>query len=30
MTKIIYVMYNPEADCVEVSLDNKIHVSFDC
>lgn len=23
-------MYNPENDCVEVSLNAKIHVSFDC
>ena len=30
MPKIIFAMYNPETDCVEVSLDNKIHVSFDC
>lgn len=30
MTKIIFAMYNPETDCVEVSLDDKIHVSFNC
>lgn len=30
MTKIIIAMYNPETDCVEVSLDEQIHVSFDC
>lgn len=30
MTKIIFAMYHPETDCVEVSLDNKIHFSFDC
>ena len=30
MSKIIFAMYNPETDCVEVSLDNKIHISFDC
>ena len=30
MTKIIFAMYHPENDCVEVSLDDKIHVSFDC
>ena len=30
MTKIIFAMYNPETDCVEVSLDAKIHISFDC
>ena len=29
MIKIIFSMYNPETDCVEVSLDNKIHVFFD-
>ena len=23
-------MYNPETDCVEVSLNNEIHVSFNC
>lgn len=30
MIKIIFAMYNPETDCVEVSLDDEIHVSFDC
>ncbi len=30
MFKIIFVMYNPETDYVEVSLDEQIHVSFDC
>lgn len=30
MAKIIFAMYNPETDCVEVSLNNKIYVSFDC
>ena len=30
MTKIIFAMYNPETDCVEVSLDDKIHATFDC
>lgn len=30
MTKIIFAMYNPENDCIEVSLDDKIYVSFDC
>lgn len=30
MTKIIFAMYNPETDCVEVSLDEQIHISFDC
>lgn len=23
-------MYNPETDCVEVSLNDEIHVSFNC
>ena len=23
-------MYNPETDCVEVSLDEQIHISFIC
>lgn len=30
MTKIIFVMYNPETDCVVVNLDEQIHVSFNC
>lgn len=30
MIKIIFAMYNPETDCVEVNLDDKIHVSLDC
>jgi transcription initiation factor IIE alpha subunit len=30
MTKIIFAMYNPETDCVEVSLDDKIHVTYNC
>ena len=30
MIKIIFAMYNPETDCVEVNLDEQIHVSFDC
>ena len=30
MTKIIFAMYNPETDCVEVSLNDEIHVSFNC
>ena len=30
MSKIIFAMYNPEADCVEVSLNDEIHVSFNC
>ena len=28
MTKIIFAMYNPETDCVEVSLNDEIHISF--
>ncbi len=30
MTKIIFAMYNPENDCVEVNLDEKICISFNC
>lgn len=30
MIKIIFAMYNPETDCVEVSLGEHIHISFDC
>ncbi len=30
MIKIIFAMYNPETDCVEVSPDDKIHTAFDC
>ena len=30
MTKIIFAMYNPETDCVEVRLNDEIHVSFNC
>ena len=30
MTKIIFAMYNPETDCVEVRLNDYIHVSFNC
>ena len=30
MTKIIFAMYNPVIDCVEVSLNDEIHVSFNC
>ena len=30
MTKIIFAMYNPKTDCVEVSLNDEIHVSFNC
>lgn len=30
MTKIIFAIYNPENDCVEVCFDDKIHISFNC
>ncbi len=30
MTKIIFAMYNPETDCIEVGLNDEIHVSFNC
>ena len=31
MIKIIIAIYNPETDCIEVSLDDEqIHISFDC
>lgn len=30
MTKIIFAMYNRKTDCVEVSLNDEIHVSFNC
>lgn len=30
MSKIISAMYNPETDCVEVTLDNQFHVTFNC
>ena len=30
MTQIIFAMYNPENGCVEVSLNDEIHVSFNC
>lgn len=30
MTKIIFAMYSPETDCVEVSLNDEIYVSFNC
>lgn len=29
MTKIIFAINNPETDCIEVSLDDRIHISFD-
>lgn len=28
MIKIIFDIYNPETDCVEVSLDKQIHISI--
>lgn len=30
MIKTIFAMYNPETDCVNVSLDELIYISFDC
>ena len=30
ITKIIFAMYNPETDCVEVSLNENIRISFNC
>ena len=30
MTKIIFALYNPETDCVDVNLSEQIYVSFDC
>ncbi len=30
MIKTIFAMYNPETDCVNISLDELIHISFDC
>ncbi len=30
MTKIIFAMYNPETDCVDVSLNENIRISFNC
>lgn len=30
MSKIISAMYNPETDCVEVTLDNQFHITFYC
>lgn len=30
MTKIIFAMHNPETDCVEVSLNENIRISFNC
>lgn len=30
MTKIIFAMYNPETDCVEIKINEHIHISFNC
>lgn len=30
MAKIIFAMYNPETYCVEVGLNEIIHISFNC
>ncbi|MBQ4522201.1 MAG: hypothetical protein IJA10_04530 [Lachnospiraceae bacterium] len=30
MIKILFAMYNPKTNCVEVNLDNEIRLSFDC
>ena len=30
MTIIIFAMYNPKSDCVEVSLNENIHIFFNC
>lgn len=30
MIKIIFAMYNPKTDCVELILDWQIHISFNC
>ncbi|MCI8956719.1 MAG: hypothetical protein HFG29_06995 [Eubacterium sp.] len=30
MSKIIFAMYNPETDTVEVTVDNQFHISFNC
>jgi len=30
MTKIIFAIYNSKIGCVNVNLDNKIYVSFNC
>lgn len=30
MIKTIFAMYTPETDCVNVSLDELIHISFNC
>ena len=30
MTKVIFAIYNSKNDCVEIDLNEQIHVSFDC
>lgn len=30
MSKIISALYNHETDCVEVTLDNQFHATFNC
>ena len=30
MNKIVSALYNPETDCVEVTLDNQFHAIFNC
>lgn len=30
MSKIIFAMYNPKTDSVEVTVDNQFHISFIC
>ena len=30
MTKIIFAMYNPETDCVEVNLNENIRIYLNC
>ncbi len=30
MSKTIFAIYNPKTDCVNVSHDELIHISFDC
>lgn len=30
MSKIISALYNHETNCVEVTLDNQFHVTFNC
>ena len=30
MNKIVSALYNPETDCVEVTLDNQFHFTFNC